>query len=53
MLPRQVRLYAVSQDPKTGLQGARNGVDGDAGDHPVVGDGALPDELISPPACGR
>jgi hypothetical protein len=53
MLPRQVRLYAVSQDPKTGLQGARNGVEGDVGDGPVVADGVLSDELISPPASGR
>ena len=42
MLPRQVRLYAVTQDPKTGRQAACPGVAGRVGG----GVGVLTDALI-------
>src|SRR5674476_310498 len=45
MLPRQVRLYAVSQDPKTGRQGAGPGSGGGVGVTVVA--------LISRPAFVR
>src|SRR5450631_1311880 len=49
MLPRQVRLYAVTQDPKTGRQGADPGVAVNV----RGGVGVLTDASISPPASVR